>query len=227
MSDLPTILIATLIAISAMYAAVLSGFLRGMARLKQNRSAEPNDWPSLSVILPARNEAAVLELTLRSLFKQDYPGEWEIIVVDDRSTDNTPQILTALSAETPRLRSLRITEARPRSPKKNALAAGIRAAHGSIIVTTDADCTYDPGWLRGMISHFTPDVGIVAGLTVFDLPDTPAPVWQKIQWLDFVIQQFLAAGAVGRGVPSSCNGSNLAYRRKVYEDISGFGTSSR
>jgi len=226
-NDLPFILALILVAISAVYAAVLSGFIRGMMRLKQNRPIEPEIWPSLSVILPARNEAAVLERTLRSLCQQDYPGEWEIIVVDDRSTDDTPRILTDLATVIPRLRSIRITEMHPRSPKKNALATGIRASRGSVIVTTDADCTYHRSWLRGMISHMTPEVGVVAGLTVFELPGTHVPIWQKIQWLDFLVQQFLAAGAVGRGVPSSCNGSNLAYRKQVYDEISGFGASTR
>lgn len=227
MHDLPSIVVLILVVVSIVYAAVLSGFLRGMVRLKRNRRIEPEAWPSLSVILPARNEAAVLERTLNSLCQQDYPGEWEIIVVDDRSTDDTPRILADLETNITRLRSIRITEVHPRSPKKNALATGIRASSGSVIVTTDADCTYDPGWLRGMISHMTPGVGVVAGLTVFDLPNAHVPLWQKIQWLDFLVQQFLAAGAVGRGVPSSCNGSNLAYRRQVYDEISGFGTSTR
>ena len=73
----------------------------------------------------------------------------------------------------------------------------------------------------------TDGVGVVAGMTVFDLPEGPVPVWQKLQWLDFVVQQYLAVGAIGAGVPSSCNGSNLAYRRAVYTEIAGFGSSKK
>jgi cellulose synthase/poly-beta-1,6-N-acetylglucosamine synthase-like glycosyltransferase len=146
--------------------------------------------------------------------------------VDDRSTDRTEQILKAMSAENDRLRFLKISEPNPPSPKKNALARGIADSQGEIIVTTDADCVYHRSWLRSMVSHMTPEVGVVAGMTVFDLPWEPVPAWQKIQWLDFVAQQFLAAGAAGAGVPSSCNGSNLAYRRAVYREISGFGHSA-
>jgi cellulose synthase/poly-beta-1,6-N-acetylglucosamine synthase-like glycosyltransferase len=207
------------------YVISMFGFRRGLRRLRRNKTRDFTEWPSLSVIVPARNEERVVERTLRSLFRQDYPGFWEIIVVDDRSTDETPRILRDLSAEESRLKFLTVTRPFPASPKKHALALGITEAKGEIIVTTDADCTYHPQWLRTMVSHMRDDVGVVAGLTVFDLPGERAPSWQKIQWLDFVAQQFLAAGAAGAGIPSSCNGSNLAYRRKVYDEISGFGAA--
>ncbi|MFZ5433960.1 MAG: glycosyltransferase, partial [Calditrichota bacterium] len=203
--NLILIYIILLIFISLIFSAVLTGFIRGLLRLRNNRVVVPTDWPSISVIVPARNEAAVLQRTLDSIFQQDYPGQWEIVVVDDRSTDETPHILSRLASENTRLRVITITDPRPASPKKNALARGIKASQGTIIVTTDADCVYDPHWLRSMITYMTPEVGVVAGLTEFDLPILPIPVWQKIQWLDFIVQQYMAAGAIGYGVPSSCN----------------------
>jgi cellulose synthase/poly-beta-1,6-N-acetylglucosamine synthase-like glycosyltransferase len=211
---------------SAIYGIVLSGFVRGLRKLRENRMQHFREWHSVSVVVPARNESEVLQRTLLSLLKQDYPGAWEVVVVDDRSTDGTAEILAQMSAAVEKLRFITVTELNPPSPKKNALALGIRESQGEIIVTTDADCVYDRAWLRSMVSHMTPDVGVVAGLTVFDLPTRPVPAWQKIQWLDFVAQQYLAAGAAGAGVPSSCNGSNLAYRRAVYREISGFGRSA-
>ncbi len=219
------VFILVLGAISLGYGLVISGFVRGLLRLKKQHAAVPEAWPSVSVIVPARNEAEVLERTLHSLLGQDYPGEWEIVVVDDRSGDGTPQILKALTANHPRLRFITVTELHPRSPKKNALALGIRSSTAEVIVTTDADCEYHPGWLRALLMPMTDGVGVVAGMTVFDLPDGPVPFWQKLQWLDFVVQQFLAAGAIGAGIPASCNGSNLAYRRAVYNEIAGFGSS--
>jgi cellulose synthase/poly-beta-1,6-N-acetylglucosamine synthase-like glycosyltransferase len=198
----------------------------GLRRLRHNRRTDFERWPFVSVIMPARNEADVLERTLQSLLAQDYPGQWEIIVVDDRSTDHTPQVLRRVALESDRLRPIRVTEENPRSPKKHALALGIKHSQGEIIATTDADCVYDPAWIRSMVSHMAPEVGVVAGLTVFDLPENRVPAWQKIQWLDFFAQNSLAAGAAGAGVPSSCNGSNLFYRREVYDTVSGFGTSA-
>lgn len=220
------VLLAVLAAISLAYALAMLLLMRGLNALRRIRPQTPRTWPSVSVVVPARNEAEVLERTLQSLVRQDYPGEWEIVVVDDRSTDRTPGILSAFCRSDARVKAVRVTDPHPPSPKKNALALGIRESAGEIIVTTDADCVYYPGWLRAMTSHFAADVGVVAGLTVFDLPVEPIPEWQRIQWLDFLAQQFVAAGAAGAGVPSSCNGSNLAYRREVFDRISGFGASA-
>jgi cellulose synthase/poly-beta-1,6-N-acetylglucosamine synthase-like glycosyltransferase len=220
-----TIFAVILAIISFGYGLAIMGFVRGLRKLKRQAVLEPDIWPSVSIVMPARNEAEVLERTLKSLFQQDYPGPWEIIVVDDRSHDSTPQILSALAAANSHLRYLTVADPHPRSPKKNALAMGIRNSTSELVMTTDADCIYDPGWLRAMIAPMSDGVGVVAGMTEFDLPDVPVPLWQKLQWLDFVAQQFLAAGAIGAGVPSSCNGSNLAYRRAVYDEIAGFGQS--
>ncbi len=215
--------VIALAAITVVYTGALIGFIRGLRNLRKNPKVEFETWPSVSVIMPARNEAEVLERTLRSLVEQDYPGEWEIVVVDDRSTDSTPLVLQRWTNISEHVRAVRVTETNPRSPKKNALALGIKQSRGKIVATTDADCIYDPSWITAMVSHLAPDVGVVAGLTVFDLPENDSPAWQKIQWLDFFAQNSLAAGAAGAGVPASCNGSNLFYRREVYDTISGFG----
>jgi cellulose synthase/poly-beta-1,6-N-acetylglucosamine synthase-like glycosyltransferase len=225
--NLPLIYVFVVATFTLVYTIALVGFIQGLRNLRHNKKADFIDWPSVSVIVPARNEAEVLERTLESLFEQDYPGAWEIVVVDDRSTDSTPQILNGLVQKSERLHVVTVTERNPRSPKKNALAMGIQKASGEIIVTTDADCVYNPQWLQKMISYMQPDVGVVAGSTVFDLPVEKIPLWQRIQWLDFFIQTFMGAGAIGKGIPSSCNGSNLAYRRRVFDEISGFGSLSR
>jgi cellulose synthase/poly-beta-1,6-N-acetylglucosamine synthase-like glycosyltransferase len=212
---------------TVIYSGALGTFMVGLSRLARNRRVDHEVWPSVSVIVPARNEAEVLERTLNSLLAQDYAGDWEIVVVDDRSTDNTPIILSQMMLRESRIKVVTVIERNPPSPKKNALAAGITASTSEIIVTTDADCTYEKGWLNGMISHMTENVGVVAGLTIFDLPGTHVPLWQKIQWLDFFVQNFIAAGSMGLNHPASCNGSNLAFRREVYLKISGWGSHAR
>ncbi|HEY3294324.1 MAG TPA: glycosyltransferase [bacterium] len=222
--SLSVLFVSVLALLSLIYGLVLSGFLRGLVKLRRIASQTTGYLPSVSIIIPARNEARVLERTLKSLLHQNYKGWWEVVVVDDRSTDGTAAILQDFVQSSDRVRVLTVTVPYPVSPKKNALALGIRESRGEIIVTTDADCTYDRSWLSTMVSHMTEDTGVVAGLTVFDLPEAAVPAWQKIQWLDFFAQQLLAAGAAGAGVPSSCNGSNLAYRRSVYEQIAGFGS---
>ncbi len=204
------------------YGVAASLFIIGLSRARKALRRDFEKWPSVSIVLPARNEAEVLERTIRLLLAQDYPGPWEIIVVDDRSTDRTPDILNRFAQENPRFRFRTVTEPNPPSPKKYALSKGIEIATGEIICTTDADCIFHSRWLRTMISYFHAPVGVVAGLTRFKTADGREPLWQKVQNIDFMLQGYLAAGSIGLGVPSSCNGSNLAYRRTVYDSAVGF-----
>ncbi|MGA8216295.1 MAG: glycosyltransferase [Candidatus Sulfotelmatobacter sp.] len=100
----------------------------------------------MSVIVPARNEEASLGACLRSLLSQNDAIPFEIIVVDDHSTDRTREIASAFSAE-----HVRVIEAAPLPPgwtgKNNAVTAGAKAARGAWLLFTDADTIHLPGSL--------------------------------------------------------------------------------
>jgi cellulose synthase/poly-beta-1,6-N-acetylglucosamine synthase-like glycosyltransferase len=108
------------------------------------------------------------------------------------------------------------------SPKKHALARGLALARGEILITTDGDCRFSPGWVSSLVSQFTPDTGLVTGLTIFDR-GRPEPFWQRMQQLDYLSHSFLAAGAIGSGWALNCNGSNLALRREAFIEAGGYG----
>jgi len=97
----------------------------------------------LSVVIPAFNEEPNVETCYREVVQALEPlGEpFEVIVVDDGSTDRTPEILRALAAGDPRLRLVRL---RRNAGQTAALAAGFRAARGPVVVTMDADLQNDP-----------------------------------------------------------------------------------
>ena len=102
-----------------------------------------------SVIIAARNEAANIVSCLESIFAQSIaPDRFEVIVVNDRSTDTTAEIVTQLEHRFPNLSHLNI-EATPTgvSPKKWAVAQGVAQARHEIIVFTDADCRVSPTWI--------------------------------------------------------------------------------
>lgn len=112
-----------------------------------NLSPEGN--PSLTVIVPARNEAADIAATLHSLFAQDYPNI-QIIAVDDRSTDATGSIIDTIAAQHPdRLRALHITEL-PSGwlGKTHAMALAARQATTDYLLFTDADVLFHPTAIR-------------------------------------------------------------------------------
>lgn len=226
-STFPNAILSILCFLTVVFGIAMLWFAVGIARLTKKRVANHSKWPTVSVVMPARNEAGILPWTISSLMKQDYPGNWELIVVDDRSEDETPAVLAKLCAQYGNLRAIRVVKEPETSPKKAALAIGISATESDIVFTTDADCQYHSGWIRSMVSYLTDDVGVVAGLTIFDLPNYKSvPVWQKVQWLDFFVQNFLAAGALGWNHAASCNGSNLCFRRQVYDEIAGYGESA-
>ncbi|MGM0554896.1 MAG: glycosyltransferase [Myxococcota bacterium] len=109
---------------------------------------EPDDWPTLSVIVPACNEADTIEPALRSLSNVDYPY-LEIIAVDDRSDDATGEIIDRLAAEDERILPIHIEEL-PDGwlGKTHALHQGVQAASSDWLLFTDADVHFKPDALR-------------------------------------------------------------------------------
>lgn len=119
---------------------------------------EPAVWPSVSVIVAARNEAAGIEAALASMLSLDYPNlEW--IVVDDRSDDDTPRVLAAMKARHPQLEVVRVN-ALPKGwlGKNHALNEGVRRAKGEYLLFTDADVIYkNPSVLRPLLPQLLAD----------------------------------------------------------------------
>ena len=196
---------------------------QGLRHLKENEKVHFNDLPTVSVVVPARNEDHNIEETLESLAAQDYPAEkYQVVMVNDRSEDQTPGIMTRFTKNYKNFLMVDIESLPPGiSPKKNAVEWGIAAANGEIIVTTDADCVHSPRWLKTLIEYFKPEVGLVAGLTIFE-PDDES--WtHRLHSLDYLSHSFVGAGAVGTGSAMNCTASNLAYRYQAFMELEGFG----
>ena len=115
--------------------------------------SEPGAWPMLSVIVPARNEAAQIEQGLRSLLNLNYPG-FEIVAIDDRSTDTTGACMERLAEQDPRISVLHVTELPPGWLGKNhALHLGGQAARGELLLFTDGDVIFARDSLRLAVSY--------------------------------------------------------------------------
>ncbi len=132
--------------------------------LRRERRVEPEveEYPFFSIIIPAHNEEAIIEETVESLFHQDYQ-HYEIIVVNDGSTDQTAAILDSMLLRYPQ--RLRVIHLVPNSGKSKALNTGIILSKGQFILTIDADCVLDPKVLKWMAWHLVkfPRVGAVTG----------------------------------------------------------------
>lgn len=124
--------------------------------------------PLISVVIPAYNEAKNIQKCLRSIKAQDYPGEVEIIVADNNSSDDTAAIARAEGATVVLEKQAGVIFARE---------AGTRAANGKIIVQTDADTYFETGWLSRIMEAFAKHPEAVAVIGSFKFFD--GPWWGK------------------------------------------------
>ena len=180
----------------------------------------------ISVVVAARNEEKDIEKCLLSLLKQTYPtNRYEIIIVDDGSTDKTASIVKSFSERFANIHllSLMFDSEHKIGRKPIALAKGIAQASGEIILTTDADCIVPPQWIEIMVNHFEEGVVFVAGPVAERDSNT---FFAKMEQLEFLGLITTAAGLIGSGRPIICNGANLAYRKDAFIAIDGFNTES-
>ena len=179
--------------------------------------------PIVTVIVAARNEEKSIGQCLQSLVQQTYPvNKYEIIIVDDGSTDTTASIVRSFSERysNVHLLSLPIGIERGTGRKPLAIAESIAQASGSIILTTDADCIAPPRWIEIMVNHFEDNVAFVAGPVA---EQASTNFFSKLEQLEFLGLITTAAGLIGLGRPIICNGANLAYRKSAFISVGGFG----
>lgn len=125
--------------------------------------------PGVSIVIRTHNQCAALKCNLPLLLDVDYPN-FEVIVVDDMSTDGTLDLLTVMEQRSEYLFHTKITDkVRTMSHRKLALLLGVKAAHNEIIVTTTADCIpATRNWLNAMVRQFGEKTDIVIGPMVFE-----------------------------------------------------------
>ncbi len=205
-----------------MYASRVLFFMVGFIR-ERRRWIEPTYQPRVSVVVPARNEESTIERCLTSLFATSYPRHLlEIVVVNDRSTDGTGEVLDALALKQPCLRVLHREDddvAKNLKGKPGALQFGVEHSHGEIVLFTDADCAVSPSWIEGMVAQFADArVGLVSGLTSV----AGETFFQRTQDVEWTYTQSMAAGGVGNGTLLGCFGNNMAVRRSVFDELGGY-----
>lgn len=173
----------------------------------------------ISVVIAARNEATNLPHLLNALQNQTYPAaQFEMIVVDDFSTDGTQDVLKSFLNE--RVICIQPGVAAAQSSKKKAVEAGVQKAKGSLIVVTDADCKPPPHWLFTMALFQQEKGSVFIAAPVKFLHDKS--LLQIFQVLDFITLQGITAASVHAGFHSMCNGANLAYTKRAFNEVNGF-----
>jgi biofilm PGA synthesis N-glycosyltransferase PgaC len=187
-----------------------------------NGKAE-KDGIKISVIVAMRNESENVSRLLQSLKSQDYPvGLTEIILVDDHSTDNTMELISAY-IEPGYIKVMSLPEVAgvaTGSFKKQAISAGIDIAAGSLIVTTDADCSFQPKWLSTIAAGYMQTGSVfIAAPVRFRSTNGFLSIFES---LDFITLQGITGASVSAKFHTMCNGANLAYTRAAFTEADGF-----
>ncbi len=180
--------------------------------------ADPNDAPSLTVIIPAFNEGPMVEKSIDSVVAANYPSDrLEIIVVDDGSTDNTWNYIKAAADRHPQLVTpIRLPKNRG---KRAALETGFRKARGEVVVTIDSDSVIEPQTLLAVMGPFrNPSIGAVAGkVLVYNRDKGLIP---RMLHVRFVLSfDFLRAAQSTYGTVYCCPGALSAYRASVVREV--------
>lgn len=218
-----TLAIYLLAVLGAVYITGILYFYRGLLRLKLRPDHRER---TVCVIIPARNEEHRIGACLQSLMMQDYPVHLlSLIVVDDQSTDRTSEVVRSVIEGSPFPITLLHAsgDSTITSPKLRAMALGIEHSTADLILTTDADCTVHPRWVRSLNSCFDERTGVVTGLTVFDPPKDQNRFFFGMQHLDFLSYTAIAAAAIGNDTALVSLGSNMGFRTSAFRESGGFG----
>jgi cellulose synthase/poly-beta-1,6-N-acetylglucosamine synthase-like glycosyltransferase len=191
------------------YFLLILRILRSLQKIKPF-IVKDNPAAFVSVVIACRNEGADLPHILKDISKQNYlPDKFELIIVDDNSTDTTNEIASLFAG----IRNIQVVKNHGRG-KKQALRTGIGIAKGQLVVTTDADCRMGLNWIRTIASFYemkSPDM-IICPVQIERAPG----FFGRFQELEFLSLQGITAGTVNDGNGTMCNGANLAFKREAY-----------
>jgi cellulose synthase/poly-beta-1,6-N-acetylglucosamine synthase-like glycosyltransferase len=215
--------------LSLFYSYVIFSALKTWHRLSKWR-VPPDFQPKtiLSILIPARDEEANITACLTSVVNQSYPTDlFEIIVVNDHSTDRTADLVLQLQTLYSNIKLLHLADFTNSSVlnsyKKKALEIGVAYANGELIVTTDADCVAPPNWLQLLASLYeTRQPRCICAPVNFHQEKN---LLERFQSLDYAGTMLLTGAGIHARTLRLSNGANLAYPKAVFEELQGFADS--
>ena len=214
---MPLIILSVILLVLLLIQAVFY-ILPAFAMQKDEGHKPKSDQPAVSVIIACRNELQNLKSNLQYIVKQKYP-EFEIIIADDNSTDGTSDYIAELAKTFPNVKLVENKE----SGKKSALSNGIRAASYEHLVFTDADCRpATEHWIAGIMSQFDAENPLVLGYG--ELSGKTFAARFSSYDATLIALQYLGFASLGHAYMAV--GRNIAYSRKLWDTVGGFGSHS-
>ncbi|HET7113125.1 MAG TPA: glycosyltransferase [Pyrinomonadaceae bacterium] len=186
------------------------------ARRRERRHDGAEFAPFVSVIVPAYNEALVIENTIRSLLASDY-SNYEIIVIDDGSTDETSKIVADKFGANARVQLLTV----PNGGKAAALNIGLRQARGEVVVALDGDTIFEVETIGALAQRFyDPSVGAVAGNAKVGNRINLVTRWQALEYI--TAQNMDRRAFVSLNCITVVPGAVGAWRKDLLLEVGGF-----
>lgn len=204
----------------------IGGFLHYM-RLEKNGGRVPlKEYPMVSILVPAHNESIVISRTVRALLGFDYPKDkYEIIVINDNSTDDTEEKLQAIQREFPdrRLMVVSTDNVVGGTGKSNALNIGFSLSKGSVIAIYDADNTPEPQALTILVENLMADPKRGAVIGKFRTRNRNATILTRFVNIETLAYQCMnQAGRYFYFKLCTIPGTNYVIRRSIIEEIGGW-----
>ncbi len=204
------------------YTIFIGLLIYGFSKVKPFTSLNKEAKTSFSIVIPFRNEAKNLPELLQSFTQLNYPKDlFEIILVDDTSSDNSVHCIKEWKIDNPMFDVTILNNVRSsNSPKKDAITNAVLIAKHDWIITTDADCSVRENWLSTFDSYIENNlVEMIAGAVVYSIKKG---LLSHFQQMDLLSLQGATIGSFGLNKAFMCNGANFAYSKKLFHDLNGF-----
>ncbi|MDE6355219.1 MAG: glycosyltransferase [Prevotella sp.] len=216
--EIMTITVSSILVLLAIITPLCNGLFRNPLRKKKSGCTKDGAASPLSIILTVHDQGYELERNLPILLSQKYDAGFEVIVVDESSTDNTDDVLTLLKSQYPNLYTTFIPESSHYlSRRKLALTIGIKAARNEWLFLTDADCHPESDrWLEAMSRHCNDGTDIVLGYSNYE------PQTNSFYRFERLLTSCLFMRKAQKGMAYRYDGSNLAVRKSVFMSHNGF-----
>lgn len=205
---------------TALYLICIAAFTFGLFNLKERfHSINKNNLVKVSVLIAARNEEKNIEKLLESLKKQSFPKElFEVIIVNDHSTDNTDEIINDFINKNKEL-DVKLLKAE-KTGKKHSISQALHSAINELIIVTDADCVLNDLWIESIVGFYQEEK---CKMILAPVLLSPAEnLFEKMQVLEHLSLIGSTAGSASIGFPVMCNGANMAYERKAALEVEKF-----
>lgn len=202
------------------YISIVLFFIYGWLKSKKYIAKNEHLSTSLTVVVAVRNEEANILNLLNDLKAQSYSSNlFDVIIVDDHSTDNTAKLIE--NYEMSNLRLIKLNIDKPiNSYKKKAITEAIKISNAKLIVSTDGDCRLNADWLTTIVDFYeSNNFKVISAPVTFHKKQS---LFEILQTIEFQYLIGVGASAIFNNYPITCNGANFIYEREVFNELDGF-----